>query len=259
MPLPRIRKISLSKPLPLVKLLPSLVTLMGLTIGMSAVRFALESRWEASVTCIMAAVLIDALDGRVARMLNATSVFGAELDSLSDMANFGIAPALIVYLWSFQNIEYKLFSWAAVLLYMVCMAIRLARFNTGIHDTKQANKLKNFFIGVPAPAGAILMLFPIILDFDLSTTLGFNIRSHTLLITMYQILIAFLLPSRLPTLSMKNTLIRYEYVWAYLLGAGIFITAILVYTWYVMPILAILYLASIPLSAMYFKRNNPDG
>jgi CDP-diacylglycerol--serine O-phosphatidyltransferase len=258
MHLAKMHKVKIIKPIPFVRLLPSLVTLIGLTIGMSAIRFALESRWEASVACIMVAILMDALDGRVARMLNATSIFGAELDSLSDMANFGIAPALIVYVWSFQNIEYKLFAWSAVLLFIVCMAIRLARFNTGIYDAKQEQKLKDFFLGVTAPAGAVLMLMPLMLDFDLSTTLEFNIRSHTLLITFYQIIIALLLPSRLPTFSMKNVAVKPEYIWIYLLVGGVFITSLFVYTWYVAPFIGVLYLCTIPVSYVMAKKINSN-
>ena len=250
----RMRRIGITRPLPLVKLLPNLVTLVGLAIGMSSIRFALESRWEAAVTCILVATFMDTLDGKIARMLNATSVFGAELDSLCDFANFGIAPAFMVYLWSFQKVEYKLFAWAAVLLFIVCMAIRLARFNTTTPDDDP--RVKNFFIGVPAPAGALLMLMPIMLDFDISTTFGFNIRSHTLIITFYQIIIALLLPSRLPTLSLKNLEIRPEYVWAYLLASGMFIISIMLYTWYITPILGVIYLCTIPMTIRSAKTLN---
>lgn len=252
--MPKIQRMDLTRPMPFIKLLPNLVTLVGLAIGMSSVRFALEDRWEASVTCILIATFMDALDGRIARMLNATSIFGAELDSLSDFANFGVAPAFIVYFWSFQKVEYKLFAWAAVLLFIICMAIRLARFNTTTPEKDP--RVKDFFIGVPAPVGAILMLMPIMIDFDLSTTFGFNIRSHTLLITFYQLIIAFLLPSRLPTFSFKNLEVRPEYIWASLLGSGMFITALMVYTWWVMPFLGVVYLCTIPLSINIAKKVN---
>ena len=252
--MPKIRRVRLDKPLPFIKLLPNLVTLVGLAIGMSSIRFAMDGRWEAAVTCILVATFMDALDGRIARMLNATSMFGAELDSLCDFANFGIAPAFMIYLWSFQKIEYKLFAWAAVLLFIVCMAIRLARFNTTTPDDDP--RVKDYFIGVPAPVGAVLLLMPIMVDFDLSTTLGFNIRSHTLWITFYQIVIALLLPSRLPTFSLKNLHIKPEYIWASLLASGVFIISLTLYTWYVLPFLGILYLCVIPVSVKLAKKVN---
>ena len=252
--MPKIRRVRLDKPLPFVKLLPNLVTLVGLAIGMSSIRFAMDGRWEAAVTCILVATFMDALDGRIARMLNATSIFGAELDSLCDFANFGIAPAFMIYLWSFQKIEYKLFAWAAVLLFIVCMAIRLARFNTTTPDDDP--RVKNFFIGVPAPVGAILMLMPIMIDFDLSTTFGFNIRSHTMWITFYQIMVALLLPSRLPTFSLKNLHISPEYIWASLLASGVFIISLTLYTWYVLPLLGVLYLCFIPVSVKSAQKVN---
>lgn len=244
--IPQIRKVRIRKPLPFAKLLPNLVTLVGLAIGMSSIRFALDGKWEHAVTCIVVSTFIDAMDGRIARMLNATSVFGAELDSLCDFANFGIAPSFMLYLWSFQKIEYKLFAWSAVLLFVICMAIRLARFNTTTAEDDP--RVRNFFIGVPAPVGAVLILMPIMLDFDLSTTFEFNVRSHTLLITFYQIAIALLLPSRLPTFSLKNLHLDPNYIWAYLLGSGMFIICLMVYTWYFLPFLALLYLFAIPIS-----------
>ena len=120
------------KPVPVVKLIPNILTLIGLVIGVSSIRFALDSKWEISVYCILIATIIDGLDGRIARMLNATSHFGAELDSLCDFANFGLCPAFIIYLWSFQQYEYKVTSWAAITFFIVCMGIRLARFNATI-------------------------------------------------------------------------------------------------------------------------------
>ncbi len=241
------------KPLPFIKLLPNLITLTALVVGMSSIRFALDARWEWAVTCIIAATFLDAADGRVARMLNATSVFGAELDSLSDFANFGVAPAILSYLWSYQSFEYKLFAWSAVLLFVMCMAIRLARFNIGATDPTQVQKLKQFFLGVPAPVGAILFIVPIILDFDISTNLGFNVRSHTFVITCYHIVVALLLPSRLYTFSLKSIEVKPELVWLYLLGGAAFMISMIVYPWYFVPFVSIAYLFSIPFSVKAAK------
>ena len=130
-----------TKPVPFTRLLPNIVTLIGLIIGVSSIRFALDSRWETAVYCTLIATIIDGVDGRVARMFNATSHFGAELDSLCDFVNFGLCPAILLYLWSFQQYEYKVISWASIMLFVVCMAIRLARFNTALVAPKDGRFL----------------------------------------------------------------------------------------------------------------------
>ena len=124
----RIKKVRITKPIPFIKLIPNFITLLALIVGVSSIRFGLESKWELAVYCILVAAILDGLDGRVARMLNATSPFGAELDSLCDFANFGIVPAYLIYLWSFQQYEYKLFSWVAMLLFVICMYLLLLIF-----------------------------------------------------------------------------------------------------------------------------------
>jgi CDP-diacylglycerol--serine O-phosphatidyltransferase len=244
----KLRTARLKKPLSFIKLLPNLITLSALVVGMNSIRFALDGRWDLSVVCIVIATFLDAADGRVARMLNATSVFGAELDSLSDFANFGIAPALISYLWAYQRFEFKLFAWSAMLLFVICMVIRLARFNVGAANPNMNPKLKTFFMGVPAPIGAILFIVPIILDFDIAANFAFDVRSHMFIVTCYQIVIALLLPSRIYTFSLKNVEIKPEFVWAYLLASAAFIIALIVYPWYFIPFTSLIYLFTIPLS-----------
>jgi CDP-diacylglycerol--serine O-phosphatidyltransferase len=117
----------LLEPVPITKLIPNILTLIGLVIGVSSVRFALDSKWEMAVYCVLIATIIDGLDGKIARMLNATSHFGAELDSLCDFVNFGLCPALLIYLWSFQQYEYKVISWASIMFFIVCMGIKARR------------------------------------------------------------------------------------------------------------------------------------
>lgn len=236
------------KPIPFTKLLPNFVTLIGLIIGVSSIRFALDSAWETAVYCIIIATIIDGVDGRVARMLNATSHFGAELDSLCDFVNFGLCPAIITYLWSFQQYEYKLISWAAIMLFVVCMALRLARFNTALLEPVQKTD-NRFFTGVPAPAGALLALIPMILDFELTSVIyGFSVRNHTLAINIYIIFVALLLPSRIPTISIKNFYIKPEYLsFSMIVSAAIIVTAV-IYPWYALPFAALIYLASMPFS-----------
>ncbi len=234
------------KPVPVAKLIPNILTLIGLVVGVSSIRFALDSRWEISVYCILVATIIDGLDGKVARMLNATSHFGAELDSLCDFVNFGLSPALILYLWSFQQYEYKVTSWAAITFFIVCMGIRLARFNTAIFKPAESKQALMFSTGVPAPSGAMLALIPIILDFEITTYFeDFSIRSHTLLINLYIIFVAILLASRLPTISIKNLNIKPEYLSLSMIMFAIVIIIAVIYPWYMLPIAAVIYLLSI--------------
>lgn len=252
----RIKRVKISKPVPFIKLIPNFLTILGLVVGVSSLRFALDSRWELAIYCIIVAAVIDGIDGRVARMLNATSPFGAELDSLCDFANFGLSPAFLIYLWSFQQYEYKVLSWASMLLFIACMALRLARFNTSIMQEKQDKNSQRFFTGVPAPCGALLVVMPMILDFEISTVLGIDIRSHTVLIDIYIAIIAFFLASRLPTISTKNIHIKPEYL---SLAMIIFVTVIInmiIYPWYSLPVFAVLYIITIPICVIIAKRIN---
>ena len=252
------KKVRIRPPLTFTKLIPNLITLLGLVVGVSSIRFALDSRWEPAIYCILIAAILDGIDGRVARLLNATSPFGAELDSLCDFTNFGVSPAVIIYLWSFQQYEYKLLSWSVILLFIVCMAIRLARFNTSIIQGKQDRLSKYFSTGVPAPSGALLSLIPIMLDFEITTYLGINIRSHTILIDIYIVFIALLLASRLPTFLFKNVPIKPEYISLILILSAIIIINIIIYPWYTLPLIGLIYILSIPYCIIITKRMNKD-
>lgn len=252
----KIKKIKTKEPIAFARLIPNLITLMGLVIGISSIRFALDSKWEYAVCCTLVAAIFDGIDGRIARLFNATSNFGAELDSLCDFANFGVCPAIIIYLWSFQQYEFKLISWSIILLFVVCMAIRLARFNTSIFYEQAIDNLqsKYFSVGVPAPPGAILSLIPIMLDFEVTSYIGFTIRPHTLMINMYVALIAILLPSRLPTFLFKNFKIRPRYILPFFIVSTIIIINTLVYPWVTLPALGLLYILSIPCCILIDKR-----
>lgn len=249
----------ITQPLSFVKLFPNIITILGLTIGVSSIRFALDGKWEQAVTCILIAAIIDGIDGKVARLLKATSIFGAELDSLSDFVNFGVSPAMLIYLWSFAQYEYKLVAWGAVLVFIVCMAIRLARFNTSINVGNMTNmpyNTKFFFTGVPAPSGALLAVVPIMVDFDLTTILHFQIRSYILPTVLYLIFIGFLVASRVPTVSIKNISIKPQYVWMSLCVSAFAIIALWIYPWFILPVLALIYLLSLPISILISKRIN---
>lgn len=254
----RLRKTKLVKPLPLIKLLPNLITISSLCVGVSAIRFAFESRWEIAVSCIVIAAFLDGIDGRVARILGATSHFGAELDSLCDFVNFGVVPSLLIYCWSFQHSPFKVLSWVAVLLFIVCMSLRLARFNTGLIDKESTVLSKNFFVGVPAPVGAMLLIMPIVVGFDLMPffEMDLEIKSNNLYLIVYQIIIALLLASRLPTFSFKGVVIKPQYVWISLFFSGFLIISMIIYPWYTLPILAILYILTIPLSIIVARKIN---
>ena len=152
-----------SAPLPIRTVIPNALTVLALCAGLTAIRFALEAKFEAAVAAIIVASVFDALDGRVARFLKGTTRFGAELDSLTDFVNFGVAPVIVLYLWSLGEIGG--IGWIAVLGYAVCCALRLARFNVALEDPDKPAWSANFFVGVPAPAGALLVMLPLYLDF----------------------------------------------------------------------------------------------
>lgn len=239
------------RPLSLVKVLPSLVTLLSLSVGLSSIRFALDDKWEASIACIIVAGILDFMDGGLARLFKVASHFGAELDSLCDLVVFGVAPAMVTYLWTFQYHSIKLFSWGAVLFFASCTAMRLARFNTmmlfGKKDDVVAQK---FFVGVPAPAGALLALMPLMLSLELipafSDTL--SLRSYPRTIIGYEVIVGLLVASRIPTFSLKRIHIKPEYFWIVFIGLALSIVALIVATWYTIPFGVFLYLLSIPIS-----------
>ena len=226
--------------LSILKLLPNFLTLMALTIGLNSFRMALEGKWEKAVSCIIIAAKIDGIDGKIARLLNATSSFGAELDSLCDFVNFGICPVFVIYLW-LQPLLPPTLLWSAVVIYAICMSIRLARFNTTLLNPSKVSKA--FFIGVPAPCGAMLVLLPLMLTFDLLE--GFDYTAYAIAMPFYIMTIGFLLASRLPTFSLKAVQIHKEYVWIVMLLFGICVLEILLHPWYTMPLMTICYIVSI--------------
>ncbi|PRP86769.1 phosphatidylserine synthase [Planoprotostelium fungivorum] len=186
------------------KVIPNSLTILALFVGLSSVYFGMEKEFKYSVWCILTAGLLDGLDGPAARLLKGSSRFGAELDSLADLVNFGIAPAILIYLWS--GYQYGAYGWIICLIFAVCMACRLARFNAGV-DFNASAAFRNFFMGVPAPAGGALVLSPMILSFqfgDRVSLLGFSFRFDDPIYVMPVVLfVSMLLVSRLPTFSSK--------------------------------------------------------
>jgi CDP-diacylglycerol--serine O-phosphatidyltransferase len=234
----RVRRIPES---PVNRLVPNAITILALCAGMTAIRFAMNGNFPAAVCAIIAAAVLDALDGRVARLLKSTSRFGAELDSLSDFISFGVAPAAVLYLWTMSALQSV--GWAIVLFFAVCCALRLARFNTQI-GAEPAPHMAGFFTGVPAPAGAGLVLMPLFASFEWGDWLA---RSPYLA-AVWIGGIALLMVSRVPTLSLKNFHLPHHLVVPALLGVGLVAAFLTTAPWPTLLFVGVLYLGSIPLT-----------
>ena len=228
-------------------LLPNILTLGGVCLGISSIKFSIDGNYNLAVTLILLAAILDALDGRVARLIKGTSEFGKELDSLTDFVSFGIAPVLILYFWDLNN--YGKLGWAIALIYSVCCVLRLARFNLTKNENDQEWK-NNFFEGVPSPAGGLLILTPLIYELS-DFSFNFSVKSFTPFLT---ILIALLLVSKIPTLSLKKISISSKTTIFLLLTAGLIFIALLFYTFETLLIFGIIYLISIPLSFLIYKK-----
>ena len=227
-------------------LLPNILTLGGVCLGISSIKFSIDGNFNLAVTLILFASILDALDGRVARLIKGTSEFGKELDSLTDFVSFGIAPVLILYFWELNN--YGKLGWAIALIYSVCCVLRLARFNLTKFDQQEEWK-NNFFEGIPSPAGGILILTPLIYELS-DLNLNLNISNITPYLT---ILIALLLVSKVPTLSLKKITISPKTTIFLLLAIGLIFIALLFYTFETLLIFSLIYLLSIPVSFYVFK------
>ena len=228
-------------------ILPNALTLIGVCIGLSSIKFALDSKFELSIIAIIFAALIDGLDGRIARLIKATSKVGKELDSLTDVISFGVAPAFIMYFWSLNNLGK--FGWLLCLIYVVCVALRLARFN--IHSNAEASWRDNFFEGVPSPAGGILVLMPLI--FSLSELDIFNVN-YNLIVPIFFITTSFLLISKFPTYSLKRIVIPRSMTIFLLFGIVLFFGLLLIYTFKVIALSGLVYLSLIPISFLHYQK-----
>lgn len=237
------------------RLVPNLMTLVGLCAGLTAIRFGLEGRFGAAAVAITVAAAIDGLDGRLARMLKATSRFGAEFDSLSDFVCFGVAPALILYLWSLQRAG--AYGYTPCLMFAVCMALRLARFNAAMEGAPRPAYAYSFFTGVPAPAGAGLALFPLFLGLE-AKSLGWNwmfaLAEHPITCALALVGTALLLVSTLPVWSFKNFKIPTEYVLPLLLGTGLYAALLVADPWAALAAAGLIYLGMLPFSVRSFRR-----
>jgi CDP-diacylglycerol--serine O-phosphatidyltransferase len=238
------------RPIPFRTLAPNLITLLALCAGLTAVRLAAEGRLDWAVGCIVLAAALDGVDGRLARLIKGTSRFGAELDSLADFVNFGVAPALMLYFWSLHDLRNV--GWIAALLFAICAGLRLARFNVMLNDPARPAWAANFFVGVPAPAGAIIGLLPLYIEFlgipGVKFPLGFTF--------LYTLVIAILMVSRVPVFSGKKvgTRVAPEMVLPVFVLVVAFFALLLSYPWEVLSIGTLLFLGSLPLSWLSYNR-----
>jgi len=236
---PRLREI------PLRLIVPNMITVLAICAGLTGIRLAFENRYELAVVAVLVAAFLDGVDGRVARLMKATSKFGAQMDSLADIVNFGVAPALVVYVFLLDQAHSL--GWIAALIYAIAAALRLARFNVMTEREHKASWQSEYFVGVPAPAGAMLVLLPVYLGF-----LGLTPdKTFAYWGAAYTVLIGFLLVSRLPVWSGKTegNGIRRDLVLPIMLALVVYVALLMSYTWHVMVVTVVVYLLSLPLGA----------
>ena len=228
------------RPIPVRMLVPNVITLLAICAGLTAIRLSTEGRMELAVAAIVFAAVLDGLDGRVARMIKGQSKFGAELDSLADFVNFGVAPGLILYFWQLHDLNNG--GWIAAMVFAISGGLRLARFNATMDDPNKPAFAANYFTGVPAPLGAITVLLPIYLAF-----LGLPMPP-AMLTALYTLLIAFLMVSRLPVFSGKTVRMRVppEMVLPVFVSVIFFIALLVSYPWHIISACSVLYLLSLP-------------
>jgi len=237
------------RPIPVRMLVPNVITLLAIGAGLTAIRLSTEGRMELAVAAIVFAAILDGLDGRVARMIKGQSKFGAELDSLADFVNFGVAPGLILYFWQLHELNNG--GWIAAMVFAIAGGLRLARFNATIDDPNKPAYASNYFTGVPAPAGAVTALLPIYIAF-----LGMP-KPPATLTALYTLLIAFLMVSRLPVFSGKSVKMRVppEMVLPLCVVVVLFFALLIAYPWPVLTTGTILYLGSLPFGFMSYRNH----
>ncbi len=236
--------------LPMRKIIPNMVTMLALCAGITSMRYSMSGNFSKAIACIFLAAIFDMLDGRVARMLKGSTKFGAELDSLSDFASFGVAPAILMYRWTL--FDFPKFGWFFCMLFAICMAMRLARFNTMLEEEPQPSYWHNFFTGVPAPAAAALGVLPVMLSFEFKEC---TLLQSNWLCSIVMFVVAMLMISRIPTISTKHMKVP-SYIIAPLfvivvLGA----TLVFSMPWAVLSTMVIIYALTIPVGIIYFLKS----
>ena len=234
-------------------ILPNAITLIGVCIGLTSIKFALDGKFALAIIAILFAGLMDALDGRIARLIKGTSKMGKELDSLGDVISFGVAPAFIMYFWNLQYLD-KL-GWFVCLIYVVCVALRLARFN--VTSSEEPTWKDNFFEGVPSPAGGIIVLMPLIVSFSGVGEIFFKIN-YDIIVPVFFITVSLLLISTIPTYSFKKIVIPRSMTKFLLFGIVLFFGALIVYTFKILALSSFVYLCLIPISYFHYKKIKKD-
>jgi CDP-diacylglycerol--serine O-phosphatidyltransferase len=247
---PRRRRVRQLRFIPVRQIFPNLVTLLALCVGLTSIRMSIELRFDAAIAAIAIAAFLDGIDGRVARLLKSTSRFGAELDSLTDFLNFGVAPAMLLYVWALD--ELRAVGWIAAMIFALCGALRLARFNVALDAPGRPEWQSNYFVGVPAPAGAMISMLPIYLEF-VGVPHGFLTAPVVL---VYTLAIGFLMVSRVPTWSgkMVGRRVPREYVLPIFALAVIYAALLLSFPFETMAISSFVYLGFLPLWWTTFHR-----
>ncbi len=235
-------------------ILPNMLTLIGVCIGLTSIRFALDGSFEFAIIAIILAAIIDGLDGRIARLIKGTSKVGKELDSLTDMISFGVAPAFIMYFWSLNTLGR--FGWLICLIYVICVALRLARFN--VNSGQEPSWRDNFFEGVPSPAGGILVLTPLIISLS-----NFNLFeiNYNVIVPIFFITTSLLLISKVPSYSFKKIVIQRKTTIFLLFGIVLFFGFLLIYPFDIIALSSMIYLTLLPLSYIHYqklKKKNDD-
>ena len=228
-------------------ILPNMLTLIGVCIGLTSIRFALDGKFEFAIIAIIFAALIDGLDGRIARLIKGTSKVGKELDSLTDMISFGVAPAFIMYFWKLNTLGR--FGWLVCLIYVICVALRLARFN--VNSNQEPSWRDNFFEGVPSPAGGILVLTPLIISVSNFDYIPLN---YEIIVPSLFIVTSLLLISKFPSYSFKKIVIQRKATIFLLFGVVLFFGLLLIYPFNVMAISSIIYLFILPISFFHYQK-----
>ncbi len=230
-------------------ILPNMFTLVGVCIGLTSIKFAFDGKFTLSIIAIISAAIIDGLDGRIARLIQGTSKVGKELDSLTDVISFGVAPAFIMYFWKLN--ELGRIGWLICLIYVICVALRLARFN--VNSGKETSWKDNFFEGVPSPAGGVLVLMPLI--YSLSDIQIFEFNNDFFVPILFAI-VSILLISKLPTYSFKKITVKRNLTIFLLLGVALYFGLILIYTFSAIVVSGLIYFILIPLSLYHFNNLN---
>jgi len=228
-------------------ILPNMLTLIGVCIGLTSIRFALDEKFEFAIIAIIFAALFDWLDGRIARLIKGTSEVGKELDSLADVISFGVAPAFIMYFWKLN--ELGRFGWLLCLIYVSCVALRLARFN--VNSNQEPSWRDNFFEGVPSPAGGILVLTPLIVSV---TSFDYIALNYDIIVPACFIVISLLLISKFPSYSFKKIIVQRKATIFLLFGIVLFLGLLLIYPFNVIAISSIIYLLMLPISFFHFQK-----